>query len=122
MRLLISSLDGLYGGFFRRNIGVRNPPLQPEYGGESIAMSDGVRIFETATRELRFMHNEGNLRALGKVSGDYYWAEQEIEKLQQQLAATLEQETITGDIFYNQGFSDGISFIMQSLMWEAVRR
>ncbi len=101
-------------------------------------MSDGVRIFETATQELRSMHNEGNLRELGKVSGDYYWAEREIEKLQQELAATLskealeklnalqnyfmEHETIAGDIFYNQGFSDGISFIMQSLMWEAIRR
>ena len=101
-------------------------------------MSDGVRIFETATKELRFMHNEGNLRELGKVSGDYYRAEREIEKLQPELSAALpkealeklnklqdyfmEQETIAGDIFYNQGFSDGVSFIMQSLMWEAVRR
>ncbi|WP_279386969.1 hypothetical protein [Lucifera butyrica] len=32
------------------------------------------------------------------------------------------QETIAGEVFYNQGFSDGIRFIMQSLTWEPVRR
>lgn len=101
-------------------------------------MSDGMRIFETATKELRAMHNEGCLMKLGEVSGDYYWAEQEIEQLQKELAATLSkeaieklnkmhecftgQETIAGEIFYNQGFADGISLVIQSLMWESVRR
>lgn len=100
--------------------------------------SDGMGIFEKVTRELRFMHNDGYLMDLGKVSGDYYWAEQEMRQLQQELAATLpkeaveklsklqdyftEQEMTAGQIFYNQGFADGISLIMQSLTWESVRQ
>jgi hypothetical protein len=101
-------------------------------------MSEYMPVFEKATRELQFMHSSGNLVDLGKVSGDYFLAEREIEKLQQELAATLsqeavekltnlqncftDQETIAGQIFYNQGFADGISLVMQSLMWESVRR
>ncbi|MBU2699882.1 hypothetical protein Ga0466249_000963 [Sporomusaceae bacterium BoRhaA] len=101
-------------------------------------MSEGLGIFETATRELRAMHNEGNLMKLGKVSGDYYWAEQEIDRLQQELAATLSKEaveklnkleegftwkeTVAGEIFYKQGFADGVSLVMQSLMWQSVRQ
>lgn len=101
-------------------------------------MSDGMRIFETVTRELRVMHNEGDLRDLGQVSGDCYWAERGSEQLLKELAATLSKEDLkklnkwqdyfthheatVSEIFYNQGFADGISLIMQSSMWESVRR
>jgi hypothetical protein len=101
-------------------------------------MSNGMRIFETVTRKLRVMHNEEDLRELEKVSGDYYWARRESEQLRKELAAALpeeavgkltelqdhlmDRETIASDIFYNQGFADGVSLVMQSLMWETVRR
>jgi len=101
-------------------------------------MSNGMRIFETVTRKLRVMHNEEDLRELEKVSGDYYWARRESEQLRKELAAALpeeavgkltklqdyfaDQEMIAGDLFYNQGFADGVSLVMQSLMWETVRR
>jgi hypothetical protein len=101
-------------------------------------MSNGMHIFETVTRELWVMHNEGYLRDLGQVSGNYYWAAREIEQLQKELAAALSkedfekltqlqdysinQETMASEIFYNQGFADGMSLIMQSTMWESVRR
>lgn len=104
-------------------------------------MSDGIRIFEKATRELLNMHNAGCLMELGKVSDEYSCVEREFDKVQQDLAAALPkeakeaceklnklygyfkaQEAITGEIFYKQGVADGISLVMQSLMWESSRR
>lgn len=93
MRFLISSLDGVYGGFPRHLIGGRSPRCSLNTGDEYF-MSEGLGIFETATRELRAMHDESNLKKLGKVSGDYYWAEQEIDRLQQELAATLSKDAV----------------------------
>jgi len=97
-----------------------------------------MRVFETATKELRFMHDESDLMGLEKVSADYYWAEQEIDKLEKELAVTVSedarrrlsklteyfttQQSITGEVFYNQGFADGIRLIIQSLTWGPVRR
>ncbi len=33
-----------------------------------------------------------------------------------------EKETLTGEIYYNQGFCDAIKLMMQSIAWEPVRR
>jgi hypothetical protein len=101
-------------------------------------MSNGIHIFETATSNLQLMHNEENLVDLSSVSGDYYCTSRKIEDLQEELAAALpkektekftqlqdcflDQEIVAREIYYNQGFADGISLMMQSLMWEAVRR
>jgi hypothetical protein len=103
-----------------------------------IIMSKGMHIFETATRDLEVMHSEENLRDLDSVSGDYYATHQKLKQLQQELAAELtpaqirkvhqledycfELEFFAEDIYYHQGFADGISLMTQSLMWEAVRR
>jgi uncharacterized protein (DUF2164 family) len=97
-----------------------------------------MSIFETTMRELRLMHDSDDLRNLEKVSERYYRAEQENEQLEKTLSETLAkesiekinkmhenftmQETIAGEIYYNQGFSDAIKFMMQSLVWESVRR
>ncbi|MBU2699053.1 putative nuclease with TOPRIM domain [Sporomusaceae bacterium BoRhaA] len=101
-------------------------------------MSKGMHIFETAVRDLEAMHSEENLRELDSVSGDYYATHQKLKQLQQELAAELTSEQIAKlhqledhfseleffaqDIYYHQGFADGISLLTQSLMWEAVRR
>ena len=98
----------------------------------------GTGIFETATRNLQDRHETGCLRDLSEVSGQYFWVHKKIDKLQQEMAAALPkeffeklddldsylaiQEAIANEIYYNQGFADGISLIMQSLLWEAVRR
>lgn len=97
-----------------------------------------MRVFETATTELRLMHDASDLMNLEKVSRNYNWAEQKIDQLEKEFSETLPeetmekleqlheyfttQETIAGEIFYNQGFSDGIRLIMQSLAWEPIRR
>ena len=97
-----------------------------------------MNTFETATRELRISHDESELRNLEKVSCDYYWAELENNELEESLAKILSaeefkkvnklhenstlQEAIAEEIYYNQGFSDAIRFIMQSLTWGPVRR
>ncbi|AIF53519.1 hypothetical protein [Pelosinus sp. UFO1] len=39
-----------------------------------------MSVFETATQEVRSMHNENTLRRLEHVSADYYWAQEEIKK------------------------------------------
>ncbi|MBU2702446.1 protein of unknown function (DUF2164 family) [Sporomusaceae bacterium BoRhaA] len=100
-------------------------------------MSNGMHLFERVTRDLQVMHNEENLADLRTASGDYYCTSRKIEVLQQELTAELTKEQVvklrelqdyfsylessSGDIYYNQGFADGISLMMQSLMWEAVR-
>ncbi len=97
-----------------------------------------MNFFETTMRELRIMHDSADLIDLGEVSERYYQAEQENNKLEKALAAILTkenreilnkmydnfttQETVAGEIYYNQGFSDAIKFMMQSLVWESVRR
>jgi uncharacterized protein (DUF2164 family) len=97
-----------------------------------------MRIFETTMRELRLVHDSENLRDLVEVSERYCRAEWEINQLEKRLAETLSkenmeiinkmhdnfttQETVAGEIHYNQGFSDAIKFIMQSLAWEPVKR
>jgi uncharacterized protein (DUF2164 family) len=97
-----------------------------------------MNIFETTTKELRFMHDESDLMHLEKLSNDYYCADQQINKLEKELSQALPKENvkdlsklydcfsaqkaITGEIFYNQGFSDGIKLIIQSLTWDSVRR
>ncbi len=97
-----------------------------------------MQVFETATKELRFMHDGSDLMNLERVSADYYWAEQEFEKLEKELSSIVSEDTmgkltqlheyfanqkaITEEVFYNQGFSDGIKMIIQSLSWEPVRR
>lgn len=97
-----------------------------------------MSIFEAATRGLRIMHNSEELRDLGEASELYYRAERKNEQLEKTLLETLTKEnveiinemhdnfttreTIAGEIHYNQGFSDAIQLIMQSLVWESVRR
>lgn len=97
-----------------------------------------MSVFETATQEVRSIHNENTLRRLEYVSADYYWAQEEIKELKELLAKTLPveemkkieqlhdkfklQEGIAGEIYYNQAFSDAIRFIIQSLTWGPVRR
>lgn len=97
-----------------------------------------MNIFETTTKELRFMHDESDLMNLEKLSTDYYYADQQINKLEKEFFQALPKENvkdlnklydcfsaqkaITGEIFYNQGFSDGIKLIIQSLTWDSVRR
>jgi hypothetical protein len=138
MRFLISSLDGLYSGAPSTYSVYRVPCCSLNMEEDNSVMSEGMRIFETVTGELQSMHNDGNLKNLGQVSSNYYWAGREIERLHKELAAALSkedfgkiiqlqdyltnQETMAGEIFYNQGFADGMSLVMQSAMWEAVRR
>jgi uncharacterized protein (DUF2164 family) len=108
---------------------------QYEEGGYTLM---SVNIFETATKELRSTHDQNELRNLKQVSGDYYWAELDNNKLEELLAKILSaeefesvnklhenftmKETIAGEIYYNQGFSDAIRLILQSLTWGPVRR
>ncbi|MCC5466260.1 hypothetical protein [Pelosinus baikalensis] len=97
-----------------------------------------MRIFETAARELRHMHDAEELRCLEKVSEGYYQAEQSNNQLKKRLLEILskegidivdkmqenftEKEILAGEIYYNQGFCDAIKLMMQSLAWESVRR
>lgn len=97
-----------------------------------------MRIFETATRGLRHMHDAEELRCLENVSEGYYQAEQANDKLKKRLLEILpkegieivdkmqenftEKETLAGEIYYNQGFCDAVKLMMQSLAWESVRR
>lgn len=73
-----------------------------------------------------------------KASGRYSWAEQELEKFQQELAGVLPleavarlnklhdyfkaQEAVAGEMLYKQGFVDGISLVMQSFMRQSSRK
>jgi len=97
-----------------------------------------MRIFETAARELRHMHDSEELRCLENVSEGYYQAEQSNNQLKKRLLEILskegidivdkmqenftEKEILAGEIYYNQGFCDAIKLMMQSLAWESVRR
>ncbi|MBU2700304.1 protein of unknown function (DUF2164 family) [Sporomusaceae bacterium BoRhaA] len=49
-------------------------------------------------------------------------SKEQVNKLNELQNYFSDQETVAGDIYYNQGFADGVSLMMQSLMWEAVRR
>jgi len=97
-----------------------------------------MNFFETTMRDLRLMHDSEDLIDLGEVSERYYRAEQENNNLEKTLAANLTKENmeiinkmydnfttrevLAGEIYYNQGFSDAIKFMVQSLVWESVKR
>ncbi|SEJ42669.1 hypothetical protein SAMN05660742_10797 [Propionispira arboris] len=97
-----------------------------------------MQVFEMATQELLLKHEEGNLKNLEDISADYYWAQKAINQLEKELEANLPQETMTKireswyklglqesiaeDIFYDQGFSDGVRMLLESLTWGPVRR
>ncbi len=84
------------------------------------------------------MHDAEELRCLENVSEGYYQAERANDQLKKRLLEILpkedieivdkmqenfkEKETLAGEIYYNQGFCDAIRLIMQSFVWEPVRR
>ncbi|MBP2629830.1 MAG: hypothetical protein H6Q70_458 [Firmicutes bacterium] len=97
-----------------------------------------MNVFETVTDELRSVYNENDLKSLEKVAENYYWANLENNTIEKKLEQCLSKEemkmvyklcdnfltkeVVTGELYYNQGFSDAMQLIIHSLVWSPVRR
>ncbi|MDF2565102.1 MAG: hypothetical protein K0Q53_1497 [Massilibacillus sp.] len=95
-------------------------------------------VLEVVMKELRSAHDDSDLRNLDKVSEAYYSAKSENDEIEKKFVKALSEEelkmisklydnfvtkeVVTGELYYNQGFADGIRFIIHSLIWKPVRR
>ena len=95
-------------------------------------------VLEIVMKELRSVHDESDLKSLDKVSEAYYSAESKNNEIEEKIAKALSEEdlkminklcdnfmtkeVVAGELYYNQGFSDGIRLIIHSLIWKPVRR
>jgi len=92
-------------------------------------------IFEIITEELQNVHNDTNLEEVSNLYGKLY---AENKRMVDMLSKTLaghdlevfqhlcdnfsNREVTAEDIYYNQGFSDAMKLIFQSMLWTPVRR
>ena len=95
-------------------------------------------VLEIVMKELKSVHDDSDLRNLDKVSEAYYSAKSENDEIEKKFVKTLSEEelkmisklydnfvtkeVVAGELYYNQGFSDGIRLIIHSLIWKPVRR